>query len=74
MFRNLILPGIVVVLLALTVSHPAFAHDTLHKKLLAVAVIVGPALLIRLVIAAKGSQKPAPRSATPYAAPAKRGR
>ena len=35
---------------------------------------VGPALLIRLVIAAKGSQKPAPRSATPYAAPAKRGR
>ena len=59
MFRNLILPACAVAMLALVAQNPAFAHDTVHKKVLAVAVIVVPALVLRLFIAARSSRKKA---------------
>ena len=66
MFRNLILPACTVALFALVVQNPAFAHDTFHKKVLAIAVIVVPALVLRLFIAAKrASRRPSTRELPP---------
>ena len=66
MFRNLILPACTVALFALVVQNPAFAHDTFHKKVLAIAVIVVPALVLRLFIAARRtSRRPRTRELPP---------
>ena len=57
MFRNLILPACTVAMLALVAQNPAFAHDTVHKKVLAVAVIAVPALVLRLFRAARRTSR-----------------
>ena len=62
MFRNWILPALAGVMLALVVLNPAFAHDTVHKKALAVAVIAVPALVLRLFIGARRSSRARARS------------
>ncbi len=80
MFRNFILPAIVLALIAVVVHNPAFAHDTMRQKALALAAVISPALVIRFVIATRRAQRSqrsaAARTATPYgtAAPARRGR
>ena len=72
MFRNLILPACAVAMLALVVQNPAFAHDTVHKKVLAVAVIVVPALVLRLLIAARRSSRTRARARELPPAPRRR--
>ena len=62
MFRNWILPACAGVMLALVVLNPAFAHDTVHKKVLAVAVIAVPALVLRLLIGARRNSRTRARS------------
>ena len=72
MFRNLILPACTVAMLALVAQNPAFAHDTVHKKVLAVAVIAVPALVLRLLIAAKRTSRKKPRTRELPPAPRRR--
>ncbi len=73
MFRNLILPACVAAMLALVAQNPAFTHDTVHKKVLAAAVIAVTALEMRLLIAARRSSRKKARARVPvmtYTAPA----
>ena len=72
MFRNLILPACTVAILALVAQNPAFAHDTMHKKILAAVVIVGPGLLVRVVIAAKRASRKKARARELPPAPRRR--
>jgi hypothetical protein len=72
MFRNLILPACTVAMLALVAQNPAFAHDTVHKKVLAVAAIAVPALVLRLFIAAKRSSRKKARARELPPAPRRR--
>lgn len=75
MFRNLILPALAVGLIALVVHDPAFAQDTFHKKVLAIAIIVGPVLLLRVIIGIRNPRSPrSRRGVTPYSVTARRGR
>lgn len=68
MFRNLILPAITAGLLLLVVHNPVFGHDSLQKKILAVAVIVVPALIVRALVAVAMARRPkkAARPSSPY--------
>lgn len=72
MFRNLILPALVGVMLALVVLNPAFAHDTVHKKVLAVAAIAVPALVLRLAIGARRASRTRARARELPPAPRRR--
>ena len=72
MFRNLILPACTVAILALVAQNPAFAHDTVHKKVLAVAVIAVPALALRLFIAARRTSRTRARARELPPAPRRR--
>jgi hypothetical protein len=72
MFRNLILPACTVAILALLAQNPAFAHDTVHKKVLAVAVIAVPALVLRLLIAARRTSRKKARTRELPPAPRRR--
>ena len=72
MFRNLILPACTVALFALVVQNPTFAHDTFHKKVLAVAVIAVPALVLRLLIAARRTSRTRARTRDLPPAPRRR--
>ena len=72
MFRNLILPACAVAMLALVAQNPAFAHDTVHKKVLAVAVIAVPALVLRLLIAARRTSRKKARTRELPPAPRRR--
>ena len=71
MFRNLILPALTVAILALVVRNPAFAHDTMHKKILA-ASSSSASLSCCVVIAARRTSRTRARARELPPAPRRR--
>jgi hypothetical protein len=50
MIRNLALPAMALAAVALVASHPAFAHDTPHKRLVALVAVVLPFLVLDILL------------------------